>query len=251
VRRKQEWFDDESLWRDLYPFMFPETRMAEAIKETPRLLRLTRPRGKAVLDLACGPGRFSVALSKRGYHVTGVDRTRFLLNKARARARAARARVEWIEKDMRDFVRPNAFDLAICMFTSFGFFEDKREDLRILDNLLASLKPGGVCAIDVMGKERLARIYDPCVIHALPDGRKLVNLHSIRDDWTRIRNEWILIRRGRAKTWTFDLTIYSGQELRDRMERAGFVDVNLHGSMSGEPYGLKSQRLIAVGRRGK
>ena len=249
MRRKREWFDDESLWRDLYPFMFPDSRMAEAVTDTPKLLRLIRPRGKDVLDLACGPGRFSVELAKRGYRVTGVDRTRSLLNKARVRARAAGARVEWIERDMRDFVRPDSFDLVLCMFTSFGFFKDKREDVLVLRNMHASLKRGGTCVIDVMGKERLARIFDPCVVNTLPDGARLVNLHAIRDDWTRIRNEWILIRRGRAKTWEFEFTIYSGQELKDRMERVGFTEVRLYGGLAGEAYGLSSQRLLAVGRR--
>ena len=250
MRRKREWFDHESFWRDLYPFMFPEKRLAAATKEAAELLRLTRPRGRAVLDLCCGPGRFSVALAKRGYRVTGVDTTRYLLGKARARARAARVKVEWIEADMRDFVRPGAFDLAISMFTSFGFFDDKREDLQVLRNMLESLKPRGVCLIDVMGKEHLARIFDPSVASSLPDGTRLLQLHSVRDDWTRVRNEWIVIRRGRAKTFKFDLTIYSGQELRDRMEQVGFVDVTLFGGTGGEPYGLGSQRLVAVGRRG-
>jgi len=250
VRRKREWFDDEALWRDLYPSMFPEKCIAAATEETKGLLRLIRPRGKAVLDLACGPGRISVALAKRGYRVTGVDRTRFLLNKARTRARAAGVRVEWIEKDMRDFVRRDAFDLALCMYTSFGFFEDQREDLQVLANLNANLKPGGACVVDVMGKERLARIYDPCTVNTMPDGTRLIKQHSIRDDWTRLHNEWILIRRGTMKTFEFDLRLYSGQELRDRMEQVGFIDVKLYGSTSGDAYGLNSARLVAIGRRG-
>lgn len=249
VSRKREWFDDGSFWRDLYPFMFPETRFADAIKDAGKLLRLTRPKGKEVLDLCCGPGRFSIALAKRGYRVTGVDRTRSLLNKARARARGARARVEWIEQDMRDFVRPGAFDLALSMFTSFGFFDDKREDLQVLGNILTSLRPGGVLLIDVIGKERLARIFAPSVVTGLPRGASLLQRHAVFDDWTRIRNEWILIRRGRAKTFKFHLTVYSGQELRDRMEQVGFVNVKLYGGLGGEEYGRDAQRLVAVGRR--
>jgi hypothetical protein len=104
--------------------------------------------------------------------------------------------------------------------------------------------------IDVMGKERLARIYDPCVVNTLPDGTRLINLHSIRDDWTRVHNEWILIRRGTMKTFEFDLRVYSGQELRERMEQAGLIDVKIYGGTNGEAYGLNSQRLVAVGRRG-
>lgn len=251
VRRKREWFDNDALWRDLYDFLFPESRFEAAAGEAAQILRLVRPRGRAMLDLCCGPGRFSVALAKRGYRVTGVDRTRFYLAKARARARAARVKVEWVNQDMRDFVRPGAFDLAISMYTSFGYFEHKVEDLRVLRHVYESLRPGGAFLIDVGGKEWLARIFLPVTIQTLPDGRHLVSRHEIFDGWTRIRNEWILVNGGRAKTWRFHHTIYSGQELRDLMERTGFEDVRIHGSLDGGEYGTKSLRLVAVGRKGR
>ena len=47
----------------------------------------------------------------------------------------------------------------------------------------------------------------------------------------------------------FHYTIYSGLELRDRMERAGFADVGLHGNLRGDAYGPDSERLIAVGHK--
>lgn len=250
ARRKREWFDDESLWRDLYPYMFPESRFAAAIKDSAKVLRLTRPRGKDVLDLCCGPGRFSIALAKRGYRVTGVDRNRFLLNKARARARSGKAKIEWVTQDMRDFVRPGAFDLALSMFTSFGYFEDKRDDMRVLKNIATSLRPGGIFLIEMHGKEWIAHHYAAVRMDSLPGGARLIQAHEVLDDWTRLRNEWILIRRGRAKTYRFNLTIYSAQELRDRLEQAGFSDVKLYGGLDGGEYGLRANRMAAVARKG-
>ncbi len=247
--RRKEWFDDDAFWRDLYPFMFPAKRFADTAEEVNGILDLTRPRGKAVLDLCCGPGRCSVALAQRGFAVTGVDRTKYLLDKARARARAAKVRIEWVLKDMRDFVRPGAFDLALSIFTSFGYFDSKGEDRLVLENLFASLRPGGTCLIDVMGKERLARIFLPATCDALPDGTTLVQRHEVFDDWTRVRNEWILLRRRGVKRFRFHHTIYSGQELRDRMEQAGFSDVRLYGDFDGREYGPEAKRLVAVGRR--
>ena len=97
--RKKEWFDDETLWRDLYPFMFSPDRFAAARFETQQAVRLSRPPGKRVLDLCCGPGRCAVPLAKRGFVVTGVDRTKFLLNKARALARRFGVRIEWVQAD--------------------------------------------------------------------------------------------------------------------------------------------------------
>ena len=135
------------------------------------------------------------------------------------------------------------------MFTSFGYFDDKREDIRVLRNILASLKSGGACLIDVVGKERLAKILVPASSEVLADGTQLVETREIFDDWTRIRSAWTLIRKGRAKTFRIHHTIYSGQELRDRMEQVGFTQVKLFGNLAGDAYGPNAQRLVAVGRK--
>ena len=249
TKRKKEWFDDDSFWCELYPFLFPGKRFAEAGDQMRKALKLAKPPGKTALDLCCGPGRCSITLAKRGFSVTAVDRTKYLLDKGRARARAARVGIEWVQQDMRDFVRANSFAFILSMFTSFGYFGDKREDTAVLKNIFASLPPGGAFLIDLMGKERLAKIHDPTISTRLPDGSLLVERHEIFDDWTRIRNEWLVIRNGKVKTFKFHHTLYSGQELRDRMERAGFVDVKLYGNLDGLPYGVDAQRLIAVSRK--
>jgi SAM-dependent methyltransferase len=178
-----------------------------------------------------------------------VDRTKYLLDKARAGARAAGVKVEWIQRDMRDFVRSDSFDLVLSMYTSFGYFDDKSQDMTVLGNVFASLRHGGVFLIEVMGKEQLAKIFQPATCEVLTDGVKLLQRHEVFDDWTRIRNEWTLIRRGRAKSFQFHHTVYSGQELRDRLEQASFVDVRLYGSLGGDDYGPDAERLIAVARK--
>lgn len=118
--REKEWFDDESFWETMFPYMFPERRFANTPAQVDGLLALTGFGGGDVLDLCCGPGRFSLELAKRGCRVTGVDLTPFLLDKARRAGEEAGLNVEWQRGDMRDFVRPDAFDLALSMFTSFG-----------------------------------------------------------------------------------------------------------------------------------
>jgi len=249
TRRKREWFDEESFWIEMYPFLFHEKRFADAFDQVKKIVKLIKPSGKSVLDFCCGPGRCSIALARKGFAVTGVDKTGFLLKKARARARAAKVKIEWVRQDMRDFVRPEGFDLVLSMFTSFGYFSRKQEDVHVLENIFTSLKPGGSCLIDVVGKERLARMFQPTTSGELSDGTRLVERHEIFDDWTRVRNEWILIRKGRSKSFTFHLTIYSGQELRDRLELVGFHHVKLYGDLDGGEYGPDAQRLIAVGQK--
>jgi len=248
-RYKKEWFDNEVFWQELHPYMFSQKRILETPEEIKKVLYLTRPEGNCALDLCCGPGRCSLALAAAGFKVTGVDKTKYLLDKARVKARNAKAKIEWVQSDMRDFVRSDTFDITISMYTSFGYFDNKQEDVVVLGNILASLKPGGACLIDVVGKERIAKMLQPTIGEDLPDGAKLIQRHEIFDDWTRIRNEWILIKKGKAKSFTFHMTIYSGQELRDRMEQVGFTEVQLFGNLDGDRYGPDAQRLIAIGRK--
>jgi SAM-dependent methyltransferase len=58
------------------------------------------PPGNA-LDVGCGTGDSSIYLTQQGWHVTGVDFTPEALQKARAKARAANADVNFVQADVR------------------------------------------------------------------------------------------------------------------------------------------------------
>jgi hypothetical protein len=72
---------------------------------------------------------------------------------------------------------------------------------------------------------------------------------QILDDWSRIRNEWIVIRDGRSTSFEFHHTVYSGQELKDPYLQTGFGDVRVYGDLDGSVYGPGAERLVAVGRK--
>ena len=57
------------------------------------------------------------------------------------------------------------------------------------------------------------------------------------------------MKDGRARSFIFEHTIYSGRELKDRLLICGFNQVQLFGDLQGLPYGLDAQRLIAVARK--
>src|SRR5437016_1683509 len=160
-----EWFESEEFWQDFYAFMFSPERFAAAKEEVSRIMELTQCSGGSLLDLCCGPGRHAVEFAQRGFQVTGVDRSPFLLERAREHASTSQAgaSVEWVKEDMRTFLRPAAFDLVCNLFTSFGYFKDEDEDLCVLRNIHRSLKDAGVLVIDVLGKERLARTWQSAI----------------------------------------------------------------------------------------
>ncbi|MGA8659534.1 MAG: class I SAM-dependent methyltransferase [Chthoniobacterales bacterium] len=188
--------------------------------------------------------RHAIPLAKQGALVTGVDRSSFLLEKARARAGSEK--IEWIQEDMRTFVRPGQFDLVINLWTSFGYFENAEEDLVVLRNAYDCLLPGGFFVVDLLGKEVLARKFAPRSVEERPDGSMLVEKREIIQDWGRIKVQWLLIQNDQITRVKFDHALYSGRELTDLLRAAGFKSVRLYGTWQGAPYDLNAERLIAV-----
>jgi len=227
--------------------MFPESRIEKAETDILSVLRLCGIEKGHVLDLCCGPGRFSIPLARMGFRVTGVDATLFLLNIAENRASLEDVSVEWVREDMRNFCRPQSFDLALNMFTSFGYFEKHQDNLKVLQNVNRSLIHGGKFVIEIMGKETLASIFHSATVEETEEGLLLIQRHRISDGWNRIENDWLLIENddilGR---WKFSHWVYSATELRNMLLQSGFLNVDIYGSLEGTPYNLESGRLIAV-----
>jgi SAM-dependent methyltransferase len=241
------WFENDRFWEKTYPFMFRDARIEGTAAEMTDLLALIGESPGDVLDLCCGPGRASVELARRGARVTGVDRSAFMLDKARARAASAAVDVEWVSSDMRDFVRPESFDLALSLFTSFGYFETAEDNARVLSNVRQSLRPGGKLAMDLGNKERLARIFLPESCSETPDGRLMFERRRVVPGWQRIENTWYVMEDGRYEAFTFCHWVYSAAELRDLLFSAGFSQVSLYGSFAGAPF-VGDARLHVVAK---
>src|SRR3954471_13440894 len=109
------WFENEDFWRGLYPYMFPVERLAAAPEQVAQIVALTGVTSGDVLDLCCGPGRHSIEFARQGFAVTGVDRTDYLLDRARSHAAGAApgAVLEFVSQDMREFRRDSAYDLVV------------------------------------------------------------------------------------------------------------------------------------------
>lgn len=243
------WFADDSFWETFYPVIFPDDRIAIAKEQVEKILALTNLKGGAVLDLACGPGRHAVAFAQKGFRVTGVDLSPFLLAKARQRANAAGVGVEWVQEDMRTFQRPGEFDLCLNLFTSFGYFEDREDDLKVLINLHRSLSDDGICILDMSGKEWLAKHFRSTDSWELDDGTLVIERREIVNDWGEVKNRWIQLKDGKAIEYQFQHRLYSAQELKARFSEAGFGSVKALGDLDGGEYGLEASRLIIVANK--
>jgi SAM-dependent methyltransferase len=99
---------------------FGRPEPAVTAREVDFLARVLPAPPASVLDVPCGFGRHAVALRQLGYAVTGVERDPEVAAEARA------AGIVVLELDVRNLgAVPRAFDAVICMWASFGWFDDR------------------------------------------------------------------------------------------------------------------------------
>jgi SAM-dependent methyltransferase len=248
MKEKKPWHEDEAFWETVEPGLFDREHRELAGPEVGEVVRLVEiESGASVLDLCCGVGRHSLELARRGFRVTGVDRTARYLERARAQASEEGLEVELVLADMREFKRPAAFDMVVNLYTSFGYFDDPTDDRRVLENIRASLKPGGRLVMQTMGKEVLARIFQARNWQE-EDGNIVLQETSIERDWGWVASRWIILSDGKVNEFTVEYRLYSAVELKELMIACGFASVEIFGGFSGSPYDNEAERLIAVAR---
>jgi SAM-dependent methyltransferase len=244
------WHENPAFWADTAGLIFGPQRWASAATEAEKAVALLGlSPGDTVLDLPCGTGRHSLEFARRGFRVTGVDRTVEFLDEARRRAEAAELDVEWVACDMREFRRPGAFDAAVNLLTSFGYFEDPAEDRKVLENFLASLRPGAGLLMDLMGKEVLARVFQPRDWCELEDGTLFLEDRRIADDWNWVDLRWIAVRGDQRRDYRFGHRLYSADGLTTLLDSVGFTELQVFGDLNKRPYDDQADRLVVLGRK--
>ena len=107
-----------------------------------------------ILDAACGRGRHSVYLNRKGYDVTGYDLSE--VNCAYNKKSECKT-LHFFIHDMRKPFRENYFDVALNLFSSFGYFETEEENRQAIHSLGKSLRKGGLLLIDFMNAARAVK----------------------------------------------------------------------------------------------
>jgi SAM-dependent methyltransferase len=245
----KSWYEDDGFWESVSPILFGEKCWSSTglqVEQVTRMLGVAPP--ARVLDLCCGLGRHSLELARQGFQVTGVDRTAFYLDRARQQAQHDGLNVEFVQDDMRRFCRPDAFDVVVNLYTSFGYFENPAEDRRVLVNMHRSLRPGGRLAMEMMGKEVLARIFRERDWRE-EGGVIWLEERKVSKDWTWIDCRWILLQGDKRREFRISHRLYSAAELTALLKDCGFRAVDIHGDLGGAPYDHNADRLVVVAHK--
>jgi SAM-dependent methyltransferase len=134
-----------------------ERRLA---REIPFIIsRLGKPKGKRVLDLACGTGRHFAALALQGAEVVGIDSSESMLSRAKEHANSMRVKPKFILGDMAEFrsLVTDQYDLVICLGNSLALLDSYNALERVLGSVHSSLVDDGVFIAQVLNFEEIHR----------------------------------------------------------------------------------------------
>ncbi len=113
-----------------------------------------------VLDLACGFGRHSLALARRGFSVVGIDITKAYVDDAIHTAEKETLSATFIQGNVRDIEYSDEFDVALGLGGgSIGFLENDTENLKIFNNAIYALKSGGKLFVDIFNADHAGRFF--------------------------------------------------------------------------------------------
>src|SRR5215468_6552910 len=245
-------------WRTLFNSLYLETdgdviendrNTSEEIDLLVRTVGLER--NDRVLDLCCGQGRHSLELARRGFpHVTGLDRSRYLIRLARKRARQGNLSLSFHEGDARRYRLGEGEFHCVCLLgNSFGYFERPEDDFAVLEAIKRALSSGGSLVMDLMDGEWMRCHFDPRSWEWIDQNHFVCRERDLAEDGDRLISREVVVHaeRGVIADQFYAERLYSKERLEALLSRAGFTNVRFHSLLA--PESQRNQDLGMVAHR--
>ena len=156
------------------------------------------PKGSKLIDIACGKGRHAKYFNKKGMDVVGVDLSQNSINTAK---KDENKNLQFSAHDMRENYQENSFDIVTNLFTSFGYFENNKDEQKAINAMANNLKKEGILIIDFMNAKKV-------IANLVLNEQKTIN--NIQFDITRQVKDGFILK---------DIRITDGKEQQQFQEK--------------------------------
>ena len=146
----KEWFDTK-----YYHILYKNRDQKEAENFLININNLKYlKKNSKILDIACGKGRHSLFLSKLGYKVDGIDLSKNSINSAK---KLENSNLRFALADMRETYKASTYDVALNLFTSFGYFDNNLDNQKCISSMSKNLVNDGILIIDYLNADKTIR----------------------------------------------------------------------------------------------
>jgi len=146
-----EWFED---WFNskYYHVLYKNRDKSEAIFFLKNIVNQLKLKDCKILDVACGKGRHAKHFNELGFEVTGIDLSQNSIEFAK---KYSNDKLNFFVHDMRSVFKEDHFNLVTNLFTSFGYFEDSKDEQIAINSMSINLKNEGLLLIDFMNVKKV------------------------------------------------------------------------------------------------
>ncbi len=210
-----------------------------------------------ILDLCCGQGRHSIELASRGFkYIYGLDRSRYLIQKAKSNARKCGVSCSFREGDARKLpYNPDAFDSVIILGNSFGYFESINDDFTVLKEVFRVLIPWGKVLIDLTDGEYIKRNFQPRSWEWIDKDHFVCRERSLSLDKQKLISREVIthVNKGVLVDQFYSERLYSKNRITQLLKKVGFSDIIFHNSITPESQrnqdlGMMEKRIIITAK---
>lgn len=241
----EEWFDSP-----LYEKLYSDRDDDEARKMVDLITGLIQPAESIrLLDLACGRGRHSIELARRGFRVTGLDLSERAIRIANEKAAGMTLnKPVFLSGDMRDRL-DDRFNVVVNLFTSFGYFIQDEDSRKVLHNVSGMLIRDGWFVQDYLNPQ-----WVKSNLQAEEKGHLNHVGFQIR---RRIENGFVVKlmqftdhRTGKTASFSERVRLFDMKWFRKAYAEAGLNTSAVYGDYNGGSFDeLKSPRIILFSRK--
>ncbi len=212
--------------------------------------KLGLKKGTTFLDCPCGIGRISIPLARKGIRVTGVDITKSFIEELDRKAKKGKLNIHTYINDMRKIDFDSQFEYSGNLWTSFGFFEKRSDDLLALKKMYKALVPGGKFVLHVINRDWIMHNYSSNGWQQFGDV-KVIESRKFNYRTSRNHSIWYYIKNGKEKKFELSIRMYSYHELVPMFESAGFVDIEGFGTVNDDPISRDTRMMWIFGTKPK
>lgn len=232
----KQWFDEN------YLLLYRHRNRDDAEQQSQLIIHTLHPApNTAILDLACGEGRYTALLKEKGYNVVGVDISKTLIQSGCTKYPGLDLRVG----DMRCI--DGHYDLILSLFTSFGYFDTDEENQKVIHSIYNALNPNGVYWLDFFNAPMVEAELEPYSVSQIGPGIEAVAYRKIEDG--RIIKDIHFRKNGWEKQYRESVRLFTRQQLEQMFRQCGFHILHVFGDYSGASWTRRSPRTIVVGRK--
>ena len=149
-------------------------------KELTHILKATNPSTElsTILDIGCGTGNIVKTLKNEGYHVYGVDKSKFMVNHAKKMDQDLEVLHDDVMKPM--CFEKNTFTHILCTYFTIYNFEDK---VTFFSNCYHWMKPKGFLVVHMVDKDKFSKI--------IPNEDAVASRHKVVNQIDKLTNKVI------------------------------------------------------------